>query len=79
MEDAKIRFTIPSDGIVKVDLFTPNGTPVKNLLWAQQYEGTNEVTWNGTNTVGAVVANGVYLYRILYEDQVITGRLIFHR
>ena len=71
----EIQFTIPSDGTVRVDLYTAQGAFINNLLWAPQFAGTNSVYWDGTNTSGTKLSNGIYLYRVEYNGQVKTGRL----
>lgn len=78
-DETKIQYTIPESGTVKIDLYTLGGELINNLLWAPQFPGTNEITWNGTNASGVELTNGVYFYRIQYEDQALTGKLIFRR
>ncbi len=78
-EKTKIQYTIPEAGTVKIDVYDLGGELITNLLWAPQFAGTNEITWDGTNTSGTSLANGVYLYRVRYSDQSLTGKLILRR
>ncbi|MEQ9405715.1 MAG: FlgD immunoglobulin-like domain containing protein [Cyclobacteriaceae bacterium] len=71
----QISYTIPEDGEVKIDLFSTKGEFVKNLLWAPQFAGANTITWDGSNTSGTPLANGIYLYRVEYAGTVKTGRI----
>lgn len=78
-DKAIINYTIPEDGEVRIDVFSEKGQLINNLLWAPQYAGTNEVTWEGTNSSGTGLSNGIYFYRIQYDGQVKTGKLILRR
>lgn len=79
VEQASIRYTIPEDGTVKIDVYSTEGELIRNVLWAPQFSGTNEVVWDGNNSSGVSLANGVYIYRILYKDQYLSGRIILNR
>ena len=78
-QQTSIRYTIPTDGTVRIDILTLGGELVNNVLWAPQFAGTNEIVWDGSNASGVTLANGVYLYRIRYQDQFLTGRLLLRR
>ena len=79
VNSSTIRFTIPRDGLVRVDVYSLKGELVNTILWATQYAGMNEVVWNGTNATGAIQVNSVYAYQIRYEDEVLTGKLLLSR
>ena len=44
-ESARIQYSIPEDGIVRVSIYTPKGVLIRNLLWAPQFAGENSVVW----------------------------------
>lgn len=71
----EIEYSIPEDGTVRIDLYSSKGEFIKNLLWAPQFAGESSITWDGTNTAGGTVANGLYLYRVEYRGGVRTGRI----
>ena len=75
----KIRYVIPEDGTVRVNIYSAKGEFVNSILWAPQFAGENTVTWNGTNSSGTTLANGVYLYRVEYGTSVKTGRVLLRR
>lgn len=75
----QIQYSIPDDGVVKIDILNAGGGHVRTLLWAQQYEGMNTVTWDGKNAGGVDMPNGVYFYAVRYSDQRRTGRLLLSR
>ncbi len=74
-----IRFIIPEDGVVRIDLHASNGEIIRNLLWAKQFAGINEVVWDGTNSGGVAVADGTYYYRVVYEGTSLSGKLLLNR
>jgi hypothetical protein len=75
----KINFNIPEDGIVRIDLYSSKGEHISNLLWAPQFAGANSVTWNGRTNSGASLSNGIYLYKIQFNGQSGTGRVMLQR
>lgn len=79
-ETTEINFSIPEDGEVRIDIFSMKGEHISNLLWAPQFAGTNSpVTWDGRTSAGASLANGIYLYKIQYNGQSRTGKIILRR
>lgn len=76
-ESTRIQYSIPEDGIVRVNLYTRKGDLVKNLMWGHQFAGDNSIIWDGKNSVGTYVANGIYLYTIEYQGSVKSGKLLF--
>ncbi|SNT35663.1 Por secretion system C-terminal sorting domain-containing protein [Ekhidna lutea] len=79
LDETSIQFTIPQDGEVRIDILSANGELVNTILWAQQYAGTNSVRWDGTTPSGTSLANGIYFYRIQYQGQSKSGRLLLRR
>jgi hypothetical protein len=59
-----IRFSLPTEQQVKLDVYDMSGALVKTVLNEAVRAGNKEVTWDGTNGSGAKVASGVYLYRL---------------
>ncbi|MCG8309547.1 MAG: flagellar basal body rod modification protein [Cytophagales bacterium] len=78
-ELTRIPFTIPRDGMVRVRIYNSLGQYVKTLLWAEQYAGTNYISWDGTNEAGVPVLSGTYICRLEFEDQKTGIKLIFMR
>lgn len=75
----KINFNIPEDGIVRIDVFSIKGEHISNLLWAPQFGGANSVTWNGRTNSGTSLSNGIYVYKIQFNGQSKSGRLMLKR
>lgn len=78
-ERTSIRYTLPEDDVVQVNVYTIKGELINNLLWAPQFAGVNEVVWEGTNTAGVPMSDGIYLYEILYRNVSRTGKIALRR
>jgi hypothetical protein len=71
-----ISFSIPSDGIVKIDIFNVKGQKVKTLTDAIFTAGCHSLVWNGTDQENKSVGSGLYFYRVQKEHQSITNKMI---
>lgn len=56
-----IKYDIIQPGRVKIQLFTLSGSLVKTLVDEEMTSGKGSADWNGKNSNGTPVANGVYL------------------
>ncbi len=63
-----IRFAVPREEFVRLEIYDITGALVKTLVDQTLRAGTMEVTWDGTNSTGAKIASGVYLYRLQAGD-----------
>jgi hypothetical protein len=59
-----IRFSIPQETKVKLVVYDMTGAVVKTILNDALSAGNKEATWDGTNSNGAKVATGMYIYRL---------------
>jgi len=59
-----IRFRIPEDARVKLEVFNLLGQKVRTLVDAQRSAGVTSVNWDGRNGSGAQVSSGIYFYRL---------------
>ena len=71
-----IRFTLPSAGIVSIDIFNLNGQLVNQLLNTELLPGDHEVIWDATNENGGAIQSGFYFYKINFGNQSITEKMI---
>ena len=60
----KIAFELPKASHVKLIIYDIVGREVAKIADADYSTGYIELTWNGTNKNGTMVASGVYFYRI---------------
>ena len=62
--EATIRFSLPQDQQVVLQVFNLQGQLVKTLHQGYVAAGVYESVWDGTDETGASAANGVYLYSL---------------
>jgi hypothetical protein len=60
----RIKFTLPKKSHVSLKIYNVAGQLVKTLRNDVMEVGSHEVTWDGTNNIGASVASGVYFYKM---------------
>ncbi|MAX26685.1 MAG: flagellar basal body rod modification protein, partial [Phycisphaeraceae bacterium] len=75
----KLDYELPEDGVVRADIFNSLGQLEKNLIWAPQYAGKNRITWDGTNSSGSYVRNGIYYCQIRFQDQKESKKVVLIR
>ncbi|MCD6423858.1 MAG: DUF2341 domain-containing protein [Elusimicrobia bacterium] len=72
-ESTKITYTLTQDSRVEIRIFTPLGDLVRKFTFAQGADpggrGTstgyiNEISWDGRNSQGMIVADGIYICEI---------------
>ena len=56
----EIRFALPADGDVQLQVFDARGTLVATLIDGSLGAGEHTAVWNGTDRHGRHVASGVY-------------------
>jgi hypothetical protein len=60
----KIVYEVASYTNIKLAIYDTLGRPVMTLLNEKQSPGRKEVTWNGRDNNGTIVASGVYFIRL---------------
>lgn len=71
-----IRFSLPTAGEVRLDVFNILGRHVTTLVDQRLSVGDYSVDWNGVNITGGEVASGIYFYRLTVGDFVETKKMI---
>jgi hypothetical protein len=74
-----IRFRLGEDGDVRLRVFDSRGRFVRTLLARTMPTGEHRVVWDGRNTSGEPVPNGVYLYRLESPEGRTSGRMTIIR
>ncbi|MCP4726837.1 MAG: T9SS type A sorting domain-containing protein [bacterium] len=74
--ETTIKFSIPKLEHVKLEIYSITGRLVKVIADRQYPAGENAIRWNGTNSVGAKVASGIYIYRIQAGNFTATKRMM---
>ncbi len=71
-----IRYQIPTQGQVKLEIFNTSGQVVKTLVNGTRQPGFYSTVWDGRNSSGQVVASGIYFYRIKSETFTSVRRML---
>ncbi len=71
-----ISYEISQPGNVKIIIFNLLGQETKNLLNEKQSPGCHQITWDGRDNFGKSVANGIYIYRVIFNDQLIEKTML---
>lgn len=62
--DATLRYALPADGEVAVEVFDLQGRLLRTLVSGVRPAGTHEVRWDGRGASGSAPGAGIYLARI---------------
>ena len=60
----QIRFDLPNDSYVSIDIYDLMGRKIKSLVNKNQAAGYRSVHWNATNDLGQSLSAGMYIYTI---------------
>ncbi|MBN2571019.1 MAG: T9SS type A sorting domain-containing protein, partial [Ignavibacteriales bacterium] len=71
-----IQFTIPTDNIVKLNIYNILGQKVRTLINENRKQGTYKVLFNGYSDNGAQLASGIYLYVLEFDKQLIAKKMV---
>jgi len=75
-EETVIRFETQKESRVILEIYNINGQLINRLFDAETGSGIHEVGWNGSNSAGNRVAEGIYFYRLQAGEDMITGKLM---
>jgi hypothetical protein len=64
-----IRFALPSNGRVEINIFDAAGRKVRTLLDGAGKAGYHTVVWDGRDDQDHSVGSGVYYYRVNFGDE----------
>jgi photosystem II stability/assembly factor-like uncharacterized protein len=69
-EFTRIHYTTgTAGGTVSIELFDYGMNRVRTVLSRASRVGEHDELWDGRNDAGDIVPNGVYFYRVLFDDQ----------
>jgi hypothetical protein len=74
-----IQYSLPASGSVKVAVYNVAGELVKTLVDSRESAGTHTITWNGRDSQGRQVANGVYFCKLAANGTEATRRAVMVR
>ncbi|MBD3403650.1 T9SS type A sorting domain-containing protein [candidate division GN15 bacterium] len=71
-----ISFTLPQKAFAELTVYNVLGRKVTTLLSKDLAAGTHTVEWNGTDSHGAAVSSGVYIYRLTAGEAVLSRKMV---
>jgi hypothetical protein len=71
-----ISYAIPNVSYVSLKIYDMLGREVKTLVNSEQNIGTHSVQWNGDNNYGNKVSSGIYLYKIVAGNFIMTKKML---
>ncbi len=74
-----IRFQLSASSNVTLKIFNLLGQEIKNLITEKLTPGNYEIIWNGTDESGLQAASGIYLYRLIVNNQPATKKSLLLR
>jgi hypothetical protein len=76
---ASVRYEIASAGDVTLGVYDASGRIVRTLVDENLPAGAYTVTWNGRDSEGRLVPNGVYFYRLISGGRVSAAKTVLMR
>ena len=74
-----LPYFLPKSGPVRLEVFTVTGQRVAVLREGPQQAGYHRFNWNARDAEGRPLASGMYLYRLVTAEGVLTRKLVLLR
>jgi hypothetical protein len=75
----EISFDLNTNSNVDLAIFTLLGQKVKQLIKDQKKAGSYRIDWDGTDFSGEKLSSGIFLYRLITDFSMETGKMIYLR
>ena len=66
-DEVTLRFNVPETAFALIRVYSASGQLIRVLSAGLGFAGENEVFWDGKNSIGQQVPDGVYLIRFTYK------------
>jgi hypothetical protein len=77
--NTRLSYAVPQRGNVSLTVFDAAGRTVRTLASGRSEPGRFSAVWDGRSQSGALVPNGVYLYRYAFDGKRMTGKMTLTR
>ena len=67
-DKTNFTFELSSDAEVEILIYTIGGRKIKHIKSKSLSQGFNSIFWDGRNEFGRLLANGVYIYKIIANN-----------
>ena len=74
-----LSYFLPEPSSVRLEVFTLTGQRVAVLHQGPQQTGYHRLRWDGRDDTGHLVASGMYLYRLITNEVMLTRKLMLLR
>ena len=74
-----LSYFLPESSPVRLEILSLTGQRVAVLRQGHQQAGYHQLSWNGRDDAGRPLASGVYLYRLMTTNDVLTRKLVLLR
>jgi flagellar hook assembly protein FlgD len=71
-----VKYTVPSRGIVDIDVYDANGAHVVTLFHGERNPGAYSIDWDGRTDDAAAAASGLYFARITQAGASRTKKMV---
>jgi PKD repeat protein len=75
----EFSISLPKPARVTTEVYTMQGQRVATLTDEVRSAGTHVIRWDGTNSAGEPVASGIYFYRVVADDRMVTKKMVLTR
>jgi hypothetical protein len=75
----RIAFSMKQAGNVRLSVYTPEGRLVSDVVDEPMGPGYHHAVWDGCDRSGNKMGSGIYYYRLVTGDTVLTGKMILLR
>ncbi|MFH1313015.1 MAG: S8 family serine peptidase [Candidatus Eisenbacteria bacterium] len=78
-ETTQFSLRLPESASVTFSVYNMRGQKVRTLISNDVGAGSYVITWDGTSDNGEPLSSGIYFYRVLAGDRMVTKKLILAR
>ena len=71
-----IKFGLPEDSHVQLNIYAMNGQKVHTLLDGQVSKSYHQIVWDGKNESGQPVSVGMYVYELKTDNKRILKKML---
>ena len=68
IDNTKFTFELSLEAEVEIFIYTIGGRKIKHIKSKTLSQGFNFISWDGRNEFGRILANGVYIYKIIAKQ-----------
>ena len=74
-----ISYNLPEEKDISLEVFNIKGQRIKTLYLGNSTIGEHQVTWNGTDENNRKVSSGIYFYKLITPEKVISKKMLLMR